>query len=261
MRILFIADVVGKPGRRAIRALLPAFADVDLVIANAENAAGGLGITPKIARKILGSGVHVITSGNHHFRKAEIAPFMDEEPRILRPHNFRTRAPGRGFGIFETASGEAVGVLNLSGQLYMDPADDPAIAADAILEGPLADVPVRILDFHAEATGEKRGMLFHLDGRVSALLGTHTHVQTADEQVTDQGTAYITDAGMTGATRSVIGMDPTPVLEGIRTGLPQRYLPAKGDAELQGVVVDIDPSGRATAIRRVREAYHEEPDA
>lgn len=261
MRILFIADVVGKDGRLAVRSLLPAFAGVDLVIANGENAAGGLGITPKLARELLRSGVQVITTGNHLFRRAEIAPMLDEEPRILRPQNFRPRAPGTGHGIFETSSGIRVGVLNLVGQLYMDPADDPASAADAILDGPLADVPVRILDFHAEATGEKQGMFHYLDGRVTAVIGTHTHVQTADEKVSPQGTAYISDAGMTGATRSVIGMDPRPVLEGIRTGLPQRYMPGKGDVELQGVLVDVDGStGRATGITRVKEQLAEEDD-
>ncbi len=261
MRILFIADVVGKDGRLAVRSLLPAFAGVDLVIANGENAAGGLGITPKLARELLRSGVQVITTGNHLFRRAEIAPMLDEEPRILRPQNFRPRAPGTGHGIFETSSGTRVGVLNLVGQLYMDPADDPASAADAILDGPLADVPVRILDFHAEATGEKQGMFHYLDGRVTAVIGTHTHVQTADEKVSPQGTAYISDAGMTGATRSVIGMDPRPVLEGIRTGLPQRYMPGKGDVELQGVLVDVDGStGRATGITRVKEQLAEEDD-
>ncbi len=261
MRILFIADVVGKDGRRAVKSILPAFDGVDLVIANGENAAGGLGITPKLARELFRSGVHVITTGNHLFRRAEIAPMLDEEPRILRPQNFRSRAPGKGYGIFETPSGERVGVLNLVGQLYMDPADDPVSAADAILDGPLADAPVRILDFHAEATGEKQGMFHYLDGRVTAVIGTHTHVQTADEKVSAQGTAYISDAGMTGATDSVIGMDPRPVLEGIRTGLPQRYMPGKGGVELQGVLVDVYGStGRATAITRVKEPLVEEDD-
>ena len=261
MRILFIADVVGKDGRRAVRSLLSGFEDVDLVIANGENAAAGLGITPKLARELLRAGVEVITTGNHLFRRKEIAPLLDEEPRILRPHNFRPRAPGRGYGIYRTSSGMEVGVMNLAGQLYMDPADDPAAAADAILEGPLAEVTVRVLDFHAEATGEKQGLFRYLDGRVSALLGTHTHVQTADEKVSPAGTAYISDAGMTGAMDSVIGMDPRPVLEGIRTGLPQRYMPGKGDVELQGVLVDVDGStGLATSITRVKEPLPEEDD-
>lgn len=263
MRILFIADVVGKDGRRAVRKLVPDIRreGVDAVLANGENAAGGLGITPKLARELLRAGVDVLTSGNHLFRRQEIAPYMEEEPRLLRPHNFRTRAPGQGHVIHRTASGVDVGVMNLSGQLYMDPADDPAVAADMILDGPLASVSVRLLDFHAEATGEKQGMFRYLDGRISALIGTHTHVQTADETVSGNGTAYITDAGMTGSTNSVIGMDPAPVLEGIRTGLPQRYMPGKGDVELQGVIVEVDEAtGRATSIERLRRPLDQSED-
>jgi metallophosphoesterase (TIGR00282 family) len=232
-----------------------------VVVANGENVAGGLGITPRLAKELLRSGVEVITTGNHLFRRQEIVPYIENTPILLRPHNFRTRAPGKGWVVHTTSSGARIGIFNLVGQLYMDPAGDPAIAADEILDGPLADVSIRMLDFHAEATGEKQGMMHYLDGRVAILVGTHTHVQTADEKVTQKGTAYISDAGMTGALDSVIGMDPKPVLDGIRTGLPQRYMPGKGDVELQGVIVDIDAStGRATSIERVREPLAEEPD-
>jgi len=261
MRILFIADVVGTDGRRAVKSILPAFDGVDLVIANGENAAGGLGITPKLARELFRSGVHVITTGNHLFRRAEIAPMLDEEPRILRPQNFRSRAPGKGYGTFETSSGVTVGVLNLVGQLYMDPADDPVSAADAILDGPLADAPVRILDFHAEATAEKQAMGFFLDGRVSAVLGTHTHVQTSDLRILDKGTAYQSDVGMTGSLDSVIGMRIEPVLQKFLTGINHRFEVEKKNLILDMTVMDFDKnSGKAIYVEpvRIHETHYQE---
>lgn len=263
MRILFIADVVGKDGRNAVSRLAPSFrnAGADVIVCNGENAAGGIGITPRLARQLFRAGVEVITTGNHLFRHKEITPLLEEDPCILRPHNFRTRAPGKGWGIYRSGGGIEFGVLNLVGQLYMDPANEPANAVDEILGGPLADVTVRLLDFHAEATGEKQGMFHYVDGRVTAVIGTHTHVQTADEKVSGNGTAYITDAGMTGSMNSVIGMDPMPVLEGIRTGLPQRYMPGKGNVELQGVIIDVDEStGRATAIERIRKPIDDDEE-
>jgi hypothetical protein len=258
VRILFIADVIGKGGRRAVRALLPGLRGrgVDLVVANGENLARGLGVTPKLAREMFNAGVDVLTTGNHLFRRREIAEHLPEEPRILRPANFRARAPGKGWYVAETTSGVRVGVLNLVGQLFMDPAGDPVAAGEEILDGPLASVPIRLLDFHAEATGEKRGLAHWFDGRLSALVGTHTHVQTADEHVSARGTAYISDAGLTGDPRSVIGMDPEVVLRVMRTGVPERYDPAVTDIEVQGVMVDVDDeTGRAVGISRVREPH------
>ncbi len=262
MRILFIADVVGKGGRRAVTTLVPALRQqgIDMVIANGENLARGLGITPKLAREIQRAGVDVITTGNHLFRRAEIVELLHADGSILRPHNFHTRAPGKGWTVHSASQGVRVGVFNLVGQLYMDPAGDPVTAAEEILSGPLSDIEVRILDFHAEATGEKRGLAHWLDGRVTAIVGTHTHVQTADEHVTARGMAYITDAGLTGAPSSVIGMRADAILETIRTGLPSRFSPEVNGIELQGVTIDVDPStGRATSIARVRTPIEDEP--
>lgn len=263
MKILFIADAVGKPGRRAIKTLVPPMKKkgADLVIANGENVARGLGITPRLAGELLRAGVDVITTGNHLFRRAEIAELLQKDPRVLRPQNFRTRAPGKGHHVAETEAGVRVGVFNLVGQLYMDPAADPVDTAEQILAGPLAGVDVRILDFHAEATGEKRGLALYLDGRISAFIGTHTHVQTADEHVTENGTAYISDAGLTGSPTSVIGMDPEAVLSTLRTGLPSRFSPARTGIELQGVLLDVDENtGRARSIQRVREPVPDPPE-
>ena len=255
MRILFLADVVGKPGRAAIERLVPDMRreeGLDLVVANGENAARGLGITPRLARGLLRAGVDVLTSGNHLFRHREIVDFIKERDVLLRPHNWRTRAPGKGWVVAETEEGQRVGILNLCGQQYMEPTDDPVAAAEEILSGPLADIAVRVLDFHAEATGEKRGLFKYLDGRVSLMAGTHTHVQTADEQISPRGTAYITDAGITGPVDGVIGMEPECAIQTIRTGLPQRYAPASGASALQGVIVEVEhASGRATGIERV----------
>jgi len=255
MKILFVGDIVGQAGRDAVAGIIPGFRSktVGFVVANGENTAGGLGITPSIARELLSTGIDVITTGNHIFRRKEIVPYLDEEQRILRPANYPFRTPGRGWGVYESFDGVKVAVVNLQGTLFMAGASDPIECIDAILNDELEDVKVVIVDFHAEATGEKAAMLRYLDGKVTALLGTHTHVQTADETVFGAGTAFISDVGMTGPVDSVIGLDPKIVIKKIETNVPQTFKPAGGDARLEGVLIDVDvETGTSLAIERVR---------
>ena len=252
MRILMIGDIIGKPGRHILASLLPELRrelGIDLVTANAENTAGGFGLTLKTARALLSAGVDVMTSGNHIWDKKEIMPHMDELP-LLRPANY-FGAPGRGW----LMHGEVM-VLNLQGRVFMPPIDCPFREADRRLEEAeqqLGQAPrFVIVDFHAEATSEKQGLGWYLDGRVSAVVGTHTHVGTADTRVLPGGTAYVSDLGMTGPVNSVIGTELEPVLERFRTGLPQRFEPASGPCILNSVLIDIDDdSGRAVDIVRI----------
>jgi metallophosphoesterase (TIGR00282 family) len=247
-----IGDIIGKPGRGALSQLLPELRgelQIDLVTANAENTAGGFGLTLKTARALLSAGVDVMTSGNHIWDKKEIMPHMDELP-LLRPANY-FGAPGRGW----LMHGEVM-VLNLQGRVFMPPIDCPFREADRRLEEAeqeLGQAPrFAIVDFHAEATSEKQGLGWYLDGRVSAVVGTHTHVGTADTRVLPGGTAYVSDLGMTGPVDSVIGTEREPVLERFRTGLPQRFEPASGPCILNSVLIDIDDdSGRAVDIVRI----------
>jgi len=254
LRLLVLGDVTGKAGMVAVKKLMPRLVrdrEVGFVIANGENVAGGVGITPELADELLGLGAHVLTTGNHVWRHREIRKYIDRESRVLRPANFPARQPGRGAGIFECESGARVGVINLIGQVYMGAADNPFIAAEAALEE-VGDADVIVVDIHAEATSEKRAMGFHLDGRVTAVVGTHTHVQTADEQILEGGTAYITDLGMSGPHDSVIGMRKDGVLARFRTGLPQSFKPSSDGARMQGVLIDADvASGRALSIERI----------
>ena len=252
MRVLMIGDIIGKPGRRALSRLLPDLRrelDIDLVTANAENTAGGFGLTPKTANALLQAGVDVMTSGNHIWDKKDILPHMEELP-LLRPANYYG-APGRGWMMFA-----GVMVLNLQGRVFMPPIDCPFREADKRLaeaESELDFAPKTVVvDFHAEATSEKQGMAWYLDGRVSAVVGTHTHVATADARIMPGGTAYVSDLGMTGPQDSVIGTEVAPVLERFRTGLPQRFEPAKGACILNSVLIDIDDdTGHATDIVRI----------
>ncbi len=252
MRILMIGDIIGKPGRRTLARLLPALRselNIDLVTANAENTAGGFGLTLDTARNLLDAGVDVMTSGNHIWDKKDILPHMDELP-LLRPANYYG-APGRGW----LMHGDVM-VLNLQGRVFMPPIDCPFREADRRLaeaETELGQSPrVTVVDFHAEATSEKQGLGWYLDGRVSAVVGTHTHVATADTRILPGGTAYVSDLGMTGPLDSVIGTDIAPVLERFRTGLPQRFTPAEGPCALNSVLIEIDPdNGCATEIARV----------
>ena len=226
---------------------------VDFVIANGENASGGMGITPQIAEQLFETGVDVITSGNHIWRKKEMIPFLEQEARLLRPANYPPGIPGRGGGVFTTASGERVGVLNLEGRVFMRSLESPFKTAEEQISSLRRETHIIIVDFHAEATSEKMALGWFLDGEVSAVLGTHTHVQTADERVLPGGTAYITDVGMTGPCDSVIGIKKEIALERFLTMMPNKFETATGNLELQGAIVEVDErSGSSVGIRRVK---------
>ncbi|HLK56138.1 MAG TPA: TIGR00282 family metallophosphoesterase [Chthonomonadaceae bacterium] len=260
MRILMVGDVVGKPGRQAAQEWIPqlkAEYHIDFVIVNAENAAGGIGITPEIATSLLErGGINVITLGNHAWGKREIYPYLDMEPRLLRPANYPPGSPGQGYGVYQSTLGP-VGVIALQGRTFMEPVDDPFRAIDTILEVVRKKTPVIFIDFHAEATSEKQAFGWYVDGRVSAVIGTHTHVQTADERILPEGTAYLSDVGMTGPTNSIIGMRRDIVIPRFLSGLPARFEVAEGDAQLCAVLVDIVPAtGRATSIQRIQVPAH-----
>jgi metallophosphoesterase (TIGR00282 family) len=254
MNVLFIGDVVGAPGRRALEELLPRLVDhyfLDLVIANGENAAGGLGITPQVADQLLGQGIDVLTSGNHIWKHKEIIPYLEATDRLIRPANYPPETPGRIYTIVETASGEKAAVFNLEGRVFMSPLECPFRTADRVLASLPSQVKVIIVDMHAEATSEKQAMGWHLDGRVSAVVGTHTHVQTADERILPGGAGYISDAGMTGPVDSVIGMKKEIILERFLSQLPQPFKVATQNIQLQGVILKIDAQGRCQEISRV----------
>jgi hypothetical protein len=256
MRILFIGDIVGKAGRQAIDSILEkviAEYKIEFTIANGENAAGGMGITPPIAIEMLNQGVDVLTSGNHIWAKKEIFPFLDEELRILRPANYPPKVPGRGSGLFHSARGQGVGVLNLEGRVFMKNLDCPFRVGEREVERLSSETKIILVDFHAEATSEKMAMGWFLDGKVSAVLGTHTHVQTSDERILNGGTAYITDVGMTGPLVSVIGIRKEVALERLLTQIPWKFDVASEGIELQGVVIDVDPeTGRSKDIQTIK---------
>jgi metallophosphoesterase (TIGR00282 family) len=255
MRIFAIGDIFGRPGRRLVEEKLSRILrdhDIDFCIANVENAAAGFGITPKIADELLGTGIDVFTSGNHIWDKKPIIPYLAGQPRLLRPHNYPKGVPGTGVYIGETKKGERVGVLSLQGRTFMAPIDCPFTVGLATVEEIRKETPVIIVDFHAEATSEKQGLGWHLDGRVSAVVGTHTHVLTADERLLPRGTAYITDIGMTGAHDSIIGSDTRIALERMILQITNRLEPAAANLRITGAIVDIDAStGRARSIERV----------
>ncbi len=257
MNILFIGDIVGRPGRTCVKELLPAIRRreaVDFVIANGENAAGGLGITPKLIEELVEFGVDAITLGNHTWKKKELADELDNFPRVVRPANYPEGVPGQGSALLKRGDEPEVGIVNLVGRVYLDPSECPFVRAGQELDELRKHTQILIVDFHAEATSEKIAMGWHLDGRCSAVVGTHTHVQTADERVLPEGTAYITDAGMTGPVDSVLGVERERVIERFLTGMPNEFRVAKGHAMLCGVIVDIDEdSGRAKDIKRVQE--------
>lgn len=256
MKLLFIGDIVARPGRelvrRGVRTLVRRHA-IDLVVGNVENAAGGAGITREILDEVLKAGIDVLTSGNHIWDKREVLEFIDNTPRLLRPANYPARTPGAGSYVWQGPAGTLVGVINVMGRVFLANIDDPfAIVTQQIERVRAAGARVILVDFHAEATSEKLAFGWFLDGRVTAVVGTHTHVQTADERVLPQGTAYITDVGMTGAHDGVIGMDRESVLARFTTGLPARFEPATGDPRLNAVVIEANPeSGRAVSIERV----------
>lgn len=255
MKVLFIGDIVGKPGRELVRKGLRALVDhhgADLVIANAENAAAGFGITRDIGDALRGYGVDVMTSGNHIWDKKEAIDYIATEPRLLRPANYPAGVPGRGSYVAQTGDGRAVGVVNVMGRVFMLNIDDPFAVVLKEIEAMRHRTRVIVVDFHAEATSEKIAMGWHLDGKASLVVGTHTHVQTADERILPGGTAYLTDAGMTGPHDSIIGMEREPALARFLTGMPSRFEPASGNPRLNGVLVEADErTGRALAVTRI----------
>lgn len=255
MKILFIGDIVGKPGRRAVKEILPSLIgnrEIDLVIANCENAAAGFGITRDVVEELYDAHIDILTSGNHIWDKKEVLGFIEDYETLLRPANYPGIVPGKGSVLMPTAAGDYVGVLNLAGRIFMQPIDCPFVTAKKEIVRLKAKTNVIIVDMHAEATSEKKALGWYLDGEVSAVLGTHTHVQTADDEVLSGGTAYISDVGMTGPFDSVIGIKKDTIIEKFLTQVPNKFDVAKGDIRLQGVLMDIDTqSGRANAIERI----------
>ena len=262
MKLLFIGDIVGQPGRRAVRELVTTLRErygVDFVIANGENSAGGSGITPRTADEIFSAGVDVITSGDHLWDQKEVMVLLENEKRFLRPMNYPKGTPGQGSGVFEIhnpASGisASIAVLNLQGRTFMASLENPFCLAREEVERLRMRTKIIFVDLHAEATSEKIALARMLDGKVSAVVGTHTHVQTSDEQIFPGGTAYLTDAGFTGPNESVLGREIAPVIKRFLTNMPQRFGVAKGPVRLQGALIEIDEtSGNATGICRVSE--------
>src|SRR5437763_869965 len=255
MRCLFIGDIVGRPCRELVRRGLAGLVDhhqIDFVIANAENSAAGVGITGEIGDQLLDWGVDVMTSGNHIWDKKEALDYIGAEPRLLRPANYPAGAPGNGSYLTRSRSGQSVGVVNVMGRVFMLNIDDPFAIVLREIEALRQRARIVFVDFHAEATSEKIAMGWHLDGKVTAVVGTHTHVQTADERILPKGTAYLTDVGMTGPHDSIIGVEVEPALNRFLTALPQKFETATGNPRLHGVVIEADEqTGRATDIERV----------
>ncbi|WP_020676674.1 TIGR00282 family metallophosphoesterase [Geopsychrobacter electrodiphilus] len=257
MKLLFVGDVVGQAGRQILEQKLSSLIDrhfVDLVVVNAENAAAGYGLTLSVMGELYKAGAHVLTSGNHIWDKKEILDVLDRDKRLLRPHNYPEGLPGRGYGIYETAAGLKVAVVNLEGRVFMKNLDCPFKTADRILTDLSGKADMILVDFHAEATSEKQALGHYLDGRVSAVVGTHTHVQTADEKILIGGTGYLTDAGMTGAQDAIIGNQKEPALQRFLTQLPVRLEVAKKDPLLCAVLITInEETGHCEAIERIQE--------
>src|SRR5215208_151389 len=255
MKILFIADVVGGPGRRAVEERLPSLKEelaANFCILNGENLANGVGITPKLADRMLAVGADVITLGNHVWRRAEIRPYLDDTDRVIRPANLSARAPGKGMTILPAADGTDVAVINLMGSLFINPPVGPFEVVDELVEQARLRTPVIFVDFHGEATSEKVAAARWLDGKVTAVIGTHTHVQTNDARVQPGGTAAITDAGMTGPHDSVIGVEADLSIQRMRTGMGVRFRPAEGGVRIEGALVECDGEGRALSCEPVR---------
>jgi len=257
IKILFIGDIFGRPGRNTVANLLPELLNnkgtFDLIIANGENAAGGMGITPKIANTFLEWGIDVITTGNHVWSQKEIIDYFGKQPKILRPANYPPGIPGKGVLITQMKNGLKAAVINIAGQLFMENSDNPFHTATKILEELKHETNIIIVDFHAEATSEKIAMGWYLDGKVSAVIGTHTHVQTADERILPKGTAYITDVGMTGPYDSVIGMDIETVIYRFTTMMPKSLKVAKGNTIFSGLLIEVDANtGKSVSIERIQ---------
>jgi metallophosphoesterase (TIGR00282 family) len=255
LNILFVADVFGVPGRRVVEERLPALRDeyaIDFCVVNGENAADGAGITPRLADRLLAAGADAITLGNHVWRRPEIGPYLAESDRVIRPANVATGSPGRALAILPASDGTPVAVVNLLGQLFVNTPVGPFEVVDDLVEEARRSAQVVLVDLHAEATSEKVALTRWLDGRVTAVIGTHTHIQTNDARVLPGGTAAITDAGMTGPHDSVIGVEADLAIRRMRTGMPVRFRPAEGDVRLEGVLVKCDAEGRATSCGPVR---------
>jgi len=261
--VLLLGDIIGNPGRKCIEKGLSILVEeekADVIIANGENAAGGIGITPEISDYLLNLGIDVITSGNHIYKKKEIFDYLEKEPRLLKPANYPPDTPGNGVYIFSNKKTNSleVAVFNLCGRVFIDNFDCPFRAADKIISFISQKTPIIILDFHAEVTSEKMAMGWYLDGRVSAVIGTHTHVQTADERVLPKGTAYISDVGMCGPRNSVIGVKKEIIVERFINMLPQRFNVADSDNWINGAVIDIDEkSGKANSIKRISKKIYD----
>ncbi len=257
-RVLMIGDIIGKPGRVAVEQTLPGLRDergIDFVTANGENVAGGMGLTPSTAEALFAAGVDVITSGNHIWDKREIYPYLDQTERVLRPLNYGTHGvPGRGWGTYEALDGSELAVINLQGRTTMQPIDNPFTDADRLFDEASEPLPpIRLVDFHCELTSEKNALGLYLDGRVSVVVGTHTHVVTGDERILPKGTAYQTDLGMTGPLWSVIGFNPDTVLPRFINALPTRFEVGEGPVVLNACQIDVDPAtGRAIQIERIQ---------
>jgi 2',3'-cyclic-nucleotide 2'-phosphodiesterase len=255
VRILFVGDIFGKPGRDIAQKAIPALVEtrgIDLVIANVENSAAGFGVTGDIAETILKYGVDVMTSGNHIWDKKEVLEYIPRQPRLLRPANFPAGVPGRGSWVGKTRTGEPIAVINVMGRVFMQPLDDPFAVVIREIEAVRSKARVILVDFHAEATSEKVAMGWHLDGRVTAVFGTHTHVQTADERLMPKGTAYLTDVGMTGPHDSIIGVTVEAALGRFVNGMPARFEAATGPGRLNAIIITADPAtGKATGIERL----------
>jgi metallophosphoesterase (TIGR00282 family) len=255
MRILFIGDIIGRPGRELVRKGLRPLVEhhrADFVIANAENSAAGFGVTKDIGDTLLEYGVDLMTSGNHVWDKKEAIDYIATQPKLLRPANYPAGVPGRGSYVAQTGDGRAVGVINVMGRVFMQAIDDPFAVVLKEIDAVKARTRVIVVDFHAEATSEKIAMGWHLDGKATLVVGTHTHVQTADERILPNGTAYLTDAGMTGGHDSIIGMEREPALYRFLTGMPSKFEPATGNPRLNGVLVEADDkTGRAIGVTRL----------
>lgn len=256
MKVLFIGDIVGSSGRDIVKALLPKIKErfaIDITIANGENMAGGFGVTPESYQEVMQAGVDIMTGGNHSFDKKEAYTLLQDEPYLLRPDNYPPEQPGRGYCVYSNSKGQKLGVINLMGRTFMDPLDCPFRRASELVEKLKTQTKCIFVDFHAEASSEKMAMGWHLDGKVSAVVGTHTHVQTADERILDQGTAFLTDSGMTGPYDSVIGVKKEIIINRFLYKRGARFEVASGNPWLCGAVIEIDPAtGHAVSIQRLR---------
>ena len=249
MNLLVIGDIVGRPGRQAVRNLLPDIVrqyNIEFTIANAENASGGRGLSREVMHELLGAGIDVLTMGNHVWDNKEILSFIDDEARLIRPANYPSPCPGQGYHVYQAGFNQKIAVINVSGRVFMPALDCPFRTAEQIITN-LPEVDYIIIDFHAEATSEKQAFGYYFDGKVSAVLGTHTHIQTADERILPEGTAYITDLGMTGPIESVLGMDRHLVINKFLSQRPVRFEVAKGPSQLQGVILELDEQTRRVA--------------